>query len=103
MREHTPGPWKRSTKGRGNDIFTKSTFRVGPIATTFARNDSREQEANACLIAAAPELLEALKLLQDAWDVMMEYGTEPDEGLEIFEAADAAIAKAEGQDQKENV
>lgn len=56
---HTPGPWKRSTNGRGNHIVPTDTFRVGPLAIVTLRNDAREQEANARLIAAAPKLLEA--------------------------------------------
>lgn len=58
--KHTPGPWQLSANGP--EIFAGgSTFRVGPLATVYPRNDGREQRANAALIAAAPELLDACR------------------------------------------
>ena len=60
--KHTPGPW--SYIGNG-DVVAKSDKYCGgekDIASVFLTvND--EDEANACLIAAAPDLLEALWLL----------------------------------------
>lgn len=70
---HTPGPWKL---GRGNAITAKwrdgeqvqvcamfATQFTGATKESRAANDrmSAETEDNARLIAAAPELLEALK------------------------------------------
>lgn len=61
--KYTPGPWKlEPIKGTHYQIIAVSTDVVTPIAQTIA--DEREGvngEANARLIAAAPELLEALK------------------------------------------
>ena len=61
MSKHTPGPWKWWTTHEG-------AHRINPhkgglvIASCDTRNPfSEEQEANARLIAAAPDLLEALK------------------------------------------
>src|SRR5690606_19394978 len=59
MEKHTPGPWAVDGKGsqaivRANDLR---------IVSIRHRLDGDEHEANARLIAAAPELLEALQLL----------------------------------------
>lgn len=81
MANHTPGPWKARdyrTNGNGNsqsgsiwidcDAWTskKPTARLlgGTIAEVYARgtgsDDPAVQEANAKLIAAAPEMLQML-------------------------------------------
>jgi hypothetical protein len=59
---HTPGPWNAvSSAGLLRDVEA-----VGHIGVAGAMGRTREeQEANARLIAAAPELLEALRLLCD--------------------------------------
>lgn len=53
---YTPGPW---TIHRGNEIWAKH----GPVAMTVARaeDDGSEEEANARLISAAPEMLAACR------------------------------------------
>lgn len=59
---HTPGPWKAvpcNEAGNINDIVNADGYRA---AGTFGRTKD-EQEANARLIAAAPELLEELSKL----------------------------------------
>lgn len=54
MSEHTPGPW-----GLNNDYIGSME---GEIAQVISENVGiLENEANARLIAAAPELLEAVK------------------------------------------
>src|ERR1043166_1656060 len=79
---HTPGPWKAGPQG---------LFVVAPrnrICTLYGNRDSineAEQEANARLIAAAPELLEACKL---ASVYLSESGDESDcERKAILDAA----------------
>ena len=63
--EHTAGPWEvvpesiRFSEPYGYTIDTKE----GHI--TFIHNDHGDQKANARLIAAAPDLLEALKSIQN--------------------------------------
>ncbi len=82
---HTPGPW-RDVDGR---IFSDGYLISGaPIATVHKRKASGQYEANARLIAAAPELLEALRGLVSI------YSTDSTEA-EVIDAR-AAIAKAEG-------
>ena len=60
---HTPGPWYVLS---GTIIRSKDR---GFIASTPAANipTFEEDRANARLIAAAPDLLEALKLVHHAW------------------------------------
>jgi hypothetical protein len=65
---HTPGPWEVGTPGNGEPGYIYCNNSLGsavaiaygmPLAlTVFSR---AEEEANARLIAAAPELLAALK------------------------------------------
>ena len=64
---------------------------------TVKTRDPEEAIANARLIAAAPELLDALKLLDEAF-CAYDYGTREgrDKGRAALVAARAAIAKAEG-------
>ena len=90
MSAHTPGPWIASEpNGKGNG------WRVGP-AWLGERAWSPETAADARLIAAAPEMLEALeKLLEDAYcDCGGCHCRRP--SYAARDAADAAIAKAEG-------
>lgn len=85
--KHTPGPWKleRHGKGHGYDVVGG-----GPEPETVVydvRNTRHEQAlANARLIAAAPDLLAALK------DVL--FATKGSSG--ILDRAREAVAKAEG-------
>lgn len=65
MSAHTPGPW--ATDGHiygGSRFFVGSEFRGGAVCSVVCRDD--EGEANARLIAAAPELLEAVMHLAEA-------------------------------------
>ena len=94
MSGHTPGPW--ISLGQG-DIVTKSVPTCDAegytdIAAVYViANDSGA--ANARLIAAAPELLEALEAVLRWIDDYCETT-----GFEAVEAqADAAIAKATGE------
>ena len=96
---HTLGPWKINRSVFSSQATTE--LHIGtPIHTSAVvyidnlGKHSEEQEANARLIAAAPELLAALKLalgpLQQAQNTMRSV-----EAASAFIAARAAIAKAE--------
>jgi hypothetical protein len=91
---HTPGPWisRRGTIGTVKYHIAEMMPSSYPdMPPGFAPAD--EQEANARLIAAAPELLEALlNLLPLAESAMKECG-QYDIRAELHEAR-AAIAKA---------
>lgn len=94
MSKHTPGPWligKRSPGGYSliNADGWQSLARV----VTVMEGDNRpfaEGVANARLIAAAPDLLEALKELLD----QDEHG---EDEIWVRNKARAAIAKATGE------
>lgn len=105
--KHTPGPWKI---WRERDTQTEFCICVGIEGVRLASlPDMRvigENEANACLIAAAPDLLEACKAawaeLDNRYDVDVpepghskEY---PFNGAgELMRRLQAAIRKAEGR------
>lgn len=88
MVEHTPGPWRIERKDggmfnvvAGHDYFTR-TF----VAFMGANPEEGDTEANARLIAAAPELLEALEAM---------VATSPIDD-EVLPQVLAAIARAKG-------
>lgn len=95
MSKHTPGPWLRE----GNTIYTltHSGWRKGveQLCNRFAAHvaayhvdcQPEEMEANVQLMAAAPDLLEALKGFIDGAEAMGWY----------TDKARAAIAKATGE------
>lgn len=98
--KHTPGPWKIAFGARDFHITgTREDTSGHYIARTI--NDFAEDEANARLIAAAPELLEALNA------VAAEVGMTPEAPRsysgdsylpeKFHELVLAALAKAEGR------
>lgn len=105
MTKHTPGPWA-ATRWQlfeplcGVQIAVSANDRRA-IALTGLEGDKDEAEsrANARLIAAAPELLAALKQIRADWAAIGDERQAPDEinVNEHWDAVDAAIAKAEGR------
>lgn len=72
--KHTPGPWMFHEQGDANQYCLLTNDKRWVIA--FSQNGelhTPEQIANAKLIAAAPELLEALILAIDALDPEKEH------------------------------
>jgi len=96
-RDFTPGPWHTSQFQPG-EIFSedgrmrleKDGTTLYPIAKTF--DFDGESEANARLIAAAPELLEACEMVSKSFSEC--YDTDAQGPLA---KARAAIAKALGE------
>jgi hypothetical protein len=86
MAGHTPGPWVAATSG---PLFVAQAGGANPIAGAFSdvRGGHGTAEANARLIAAAPEMYEALKAFLD--------DTTPER--DCYRKALAAVAKAEGK------
>lgn len=68
--KHTPGPWQILDGA----ILCDKVNQYGNFhIASFSRGDEQitdEDKANAKLIAAAPELLKALELMQRFWDEM---------------------------------
>ena len=91
--KHTPGPWKADYNGTLGHI--KAIINDGERATpTVAKYNAitlcvpeEEQKANGALIAAAPELLEALKNIENDDNRIPKT---------IWDMRNKAIAKAEG-------
>lgn len=63
--KHTPGPWKAENLLVMEDV---TTTKYHICLTNGNRFTKEEAAANAKLIAAAPELLQALVKLQDAYE-----------------------------------
>jgi hypothetical protein len=101
---HTPGPWKivRHTSGPDQALSPSDDWSiVGPNAESIVfegagRKVARETEANARLIAAAPELLEAVQNFLGLFDNAVYRRKLADDALypDVIRHARAAIAKA---------
>jgi hypothetical protein len=59
---HTPGPWAYDPDG--GEIYHPNGQFENALAAVYDLADAAEQDANARLIAAAPDLLEALTKLR---------------------------------------
>jgi hypothetical protein len=97
MSKHTPGPWKYSPQTERVYFTDKKSGEEPPIcemavSDIMAIQNEDEVAANAHLIAAAPELLEALKAVR-AW--LNDYNGHM--GVPQTKMIRAAIAKAEGE------
>jgi|KBSSwiStaDraftv2_1062776.scaffolds.fasta_scaffold1138649_1 hypothetical protein len=87
----TPGPWSAGQTGNLRVYGPDNTLHAGALAEVFSRKEGR---ANANLIAAAPDLLEALKVARRVLEVAC--GTKAPYIRAAFDVIDPAIAKAEG-------
>ena len=95
--KHTPGPWSREGNFSDDLEFVRQSrviqnntkvIAYGFGGVTFNGIDAEEAEANAVLIAAAPDLLEAAKAMVAGGYVM-------DADSPEWAPLQAAIAKAE--------
>ena len=94
--KHTPGPWRFSEDDCGQDCV------LGPngekvVEGTCYSDLSIPNEYDAILIAAAPELLEALADMVDMFERHIDGRPGPDDAGQRWDAARAAIAKATGR------
>jgi len=103
--KHTPGPWDISSFQ--SHVIVGSPEIVGnAIATCHisrAVGDLSTADANARLIAAAPDLLEACRALVLEWNSCFEGQDTGYDGTPLHDCvmlASAAIAKAEGKNQE---
>lgn len=69
---HTPGPWSCAQIWRGPETKVHVAFegRRIALAEVYTMHTAGEKEANALLIAAAPDLLEALKAAQQRLELI---------------------------------
>ena len=98
--KHTPGPWTPTFSAEGSYVVYSDEF--GPtqfVADAGERTD--ERDANAYLIAAAPDMLEALADAAFSFGslgVLFEPGHPAREAMqEAKQRVNATIAKAEGR------
>ena len=101
MSGHTPGPWTMGVMEEDGPWCVGNSECVALAKMTGAPGP--HHEANARLIAAAPELLEALEKIASeestTWDEdLMEHVPVPMDEEEMAEIARNAIAKATGKD-----
>lgn len=89
--QHTPGPWELQANGACWNLRSPDRTDHFCILIGMVHNNPGEHEANARLIAAAPELLAALQALVDAFypSAVFEF--------EARDNARAAIAKHKDQ------
>lgn len=93
MIEHTPGPWRleyhATQEGKGG---TMENWVIGGDGHLIIKLPawSKVQQANARLIAAAPDLLDALESVIDRGDADSVFATP------VLKKAREAIAKARG-------
>ena len=74
MIEHTPGPWEAQER---------AVYQVDGFGLAYC--EGNKGEANACLMAAAPDMLEALERVEKLW---------PD----TIKGVRSAINKAKGEE-----
>ena len=89
--QHTPGPWKvkaHSTAVLAGRKQICSHVNAASVLPVNMVEDQKIANANARLIAAAPDLLEALQHLMVAHGEQLDYA---------FQQAQDAIAKATGE------
>lgn len=93
MSKHTPGPWDAGLERMGDPDKRKIWATSLQVASAASMWISQEvQEANARLIAAAPEMLEALK---EAKEFIENLQLPDSEWSRTLDLCVAAIAKAE--------
>ena len=88
--KHTPGNWM----AQEGQIYPEETGKTLALIPYFDGED--EQEANAKLIASAPELLKTLNKLKDCVAKSCSIGSDPKlyELLQVWQEAAQAINKA---------
>lgn len=88
---HTPGPWRifNSCDIFPDDGDVSGSKHIADFAPTSDAISDSERQANGRLIAAAPEMLAALKI------VVQKFEAFEDDDLAVLEMMQQAIAKAE--------
>lgn len=99
---HTPGPWRTSAARLDKDATAAMEGRVVEVSAhgwaqlAVVAVEHQKGEANARLIAAAPDLLAAAKAVFETCPVDYDINAR---WQATWDALVAAIAKAEGKDQ----
>ncbi len=93
---HTKGPWQVSAESAEVHSVTENR-----IVVSFSRQFTLREQANACLISAAPELLESTKLNYEMLQTLLPIMTTADIRIgsqitTIMKTMQMIIDKAEG-------
>ena len=84
--KHTPGPWKHDNQR--DTIYCAHESMMNSLICKIATGENRkEEDANASLISAAPELLEACR------NALAVFGNDLHCGNKFFEGENSAIAR----------
>ncbi len=100
---HTPGPWEFTSGPHDDPDFEDCDFLIaeqrarGEVVATALTVATGSSEANARLIAAAPELLAALKAAAQFIEPEIDRGPVVNGWQNTIDMVHAAIAKAEGK------
>jgi len=97
---HTPGPWEVDTICNTDMVYAANGLRV---ATTYCEGQDEdmpweEVEANARLVAAAPDLLAGLEAAEAIISGLMAEFDEDENDVPSIIGIRAAIAKAKGEE-----
>ena len=96
---HTPGPWHYSEVIRGRDQYyrqIRADFKIAEVHACHSgvagtKKGRAEDEANARLIAAAPEMYEVLQELAESMELAKNYGVRKEHAM-----LREVLAKVEG-------
>ena len=98
--KHTPGPWRTGGLPQHAPIvYAPDDYAICDTKTFHGRRSSGESEANARLIAAAPDMLKALLAFRE-WHANNFGDFSPEINAQLLcldNDASAIIAKAEGR------
>ena len=91
--QHTPGPWQIGLTANRCQIYTRSGYSVGFAREEFGKINGTTAEANARLIAAAPDLL----ALAHQYRNDLRHPPTADSITRRLAAIDAVLAKVKGE------
>ena len=94
MANHTPGPWYVKRNGVRSPVNSEDGRHIAMINYNPMTMPNEMHEANARLIAAAPEMLDILIDLQESAQYWSEYGAP----FDIVNRLTAVISKAKGEE-----
>jgi hypothetical protein len=101
MSDFTPGPWRavQDAAHEGNKrIYARPYEAVAKVYALEPKRDDAKAEANARLIAAAPELYEALERVSQALlCIAPNRSGDAESKSAALKIADAVLAKARGE------
>jgi len=90
MSKHTPGPWYHATDfGQVGWIETKDGIVIAQAQAPVSDSIRSKPNANARLIAAAPDMIDVLKEMKRKLRI--------DDPIDMYDSVCAAIAKATGE------